>query len=202
MVNKSTISDFKAAVQRNRGFAKANRFAVEITNVPELDIESSRDLSFMCESVSIPGKQITTLDYENGTRQPLKIPTGIIDDDIAITFNLTNNYFVKRAFDAWFNKIIDQQYLLNYIDKYVREVKISQLDENDNEIYIVVLKNAYPFQVAAIELANSSTDTISTVTVTFACDEVLTPALQQAKSALPFIGDINVPNFANGTAPN
>ena len=200
MANNSTINDFKASVQRNRGFAKANRFAVEITNIPELDIESSRDLSFMCESVSIPGKQITTLDYENGTRQPLKIPTGIIDDDVVIVFNLTNNYFVKRAFDSWLNIIINQQYLLNYIDKYVREVKISQLDENDTEIYSVILKNAYPFQVAAIELANSSSDTLSTVSVTFACDEVLTPALQQAQTALPFIGDINTRNSTNGTA--
>jgi hypothetical protein len=177
MANKSTISDFKIAVQRNRGFAKANRFSVEITNIPGLNPEDARDLSFMCESVSIPGKQITTLDYENGTRRPLKIPTGVLDDDVAITFNLTNNYFVKRAFDAWLNKIIDQQYLLNYIDEYVRVVTISQLDEDDNEIYIVKLKNAYPFQVGAIELANASTDTISTVTVTFACDEVITPII-------------------------
>jgi hypothetical protein len=195
MANKSTISDFKIAVQRHRGFAKANRFAVEITNMPGLSTEGARDLSFMCESVSIPGKQITTLDYDNGTRRPFKIPTGVLDDDVAITFNLTNNYFVKQAFDTWLNTIIDQQYLLNYIDKYVREVTISQLDENDNEIYSVVLKNAYPFQVAAIELANASTDTISTVTVTFACDEVMTPASQQAQSALSFIGDVNVPTL-------
>lgn len=188
MANKSTISDFKIAVQRHRGFAKANRFSVEITNAPGLDPESARDLSFMCESVSIPGKQITTVDYDNGTRRPLKIPTGVIDDDVAITFNLTNNYFVKRAFDAWLNQIIGQQYLLNYIDQYVRDVKISQLDEEDNEIYVVVLKNAYPFQVGAIELANASVDTISTVTVTFACDEVMTPAL-------PFIGDVNIPTI-------
>jgi hypothetical protein len=179
MANKSTISDFKLAVQRNRGFAKANRFAVEITNMPGLSVEGGRDLSFMCESVSIPGKQITTLDYDNGTRRPFKIPTGVLDDDVVITFNLTNNYFVKRAFDSWLNTIIDQQYLLNYIDKYVREVIISQLDEDDNEIYSVKLENAYPFQVAAIELANASTDTISTVTVTFACDRVVTNFLNK-----------------------
>ena len=182
---KSTITDFKNVVQQNGGFAKANRFNVEITAIPGFNGGSTRDLSFMCESVSIPGKQITTLDYDNGTRRPIKIPTGVIDDDVTIIFNLTNNYFVKQGFDTWLSKIINQQYLLSYVSEYARDVKISQLDENDNERYVVTLKNAYPFQVSAIELSNSSTDTISTVSVTFACESVQTPPIL-------FTGDINI----------
>ena len=192
---KSTITDFKNVVQQNGGFAKANRFNVEITNVPGVGDNSARNLSFMCESVSIPGKQITTLDYDNGTRRPIKIPTGIIDDDVTVTFNLTNNYFVKHGFDTWLARIIDEQYLLSYVNEYARDVKISQLDESDNEVYTVTLENAYPFQVSAIELSNSSTDAISTVTVTFTCDSVKTPSSVSsgiARSAIPFIGDINI----------
>jgi hypothetical protein len=180
---KSSISDFKSTIARHGGFAKANRFAVEITDVPGFGSgDTVRDLSFMCESVSIPGKQITTVEYDNGTQRPIKIPTGVIDDDVAITFNLTNNYVAKNAFDAWIQKTIDSQYLLNYADVYSRTIGIYQLDEKDNIIYEIELKNAYPFQIGAIELANASESTISTVTVTFACDEVITPQSKAQKA--------------------
>ena len=84
----SSINDFKSAIIRNGGIAKPNRFHVTFASLPGSS-SSTRDVPYLCESVSIPGKQITTLDYDIGTRRPLKIPTGYIEDDVTMTFILT-----------------------------------------------------------------------------------------------------------------
>jgi hypothetical protein len=172
----SSINDFKNAILVNGGFARPNRFAVSITDVPGFNegTEVLRELSFMCDSVTIPGKQITTLDYEISTRRALKIPTGFIDDDITLTFNLTNNYLAKQAFDAWTNYIIDvEDYLTRYHDEYTRDIVIKQLDERDRETYSVLLQRAYPYQIASVELGHENESSIQKVSVTLTCDRVV-----------------------------
>ena len=172
----SLINDFKNSIAANGGFARANRFSVSITAVPGFNdgTEALRDLTFMCDSVTIPGKQITTLDYEISTRRAVKIPTGFVDDDITLTFNLTNNYLAKRAFDAWTNYIIDVgSYLTRYHDEYTRDIIIKQLDDRDRETYSVLLQRAYPYQIQSVELSHEAESTISKVSVTLTCDRVI-----------------------------
>jgi hypothetical protein len=182
----SSINDFKSAILRNKGFAKANRFMVEITSVPGLS-GSTRDLNFLCETVNLPGKQITTLEYDNGTRRSVKIPTGYIDDDVTMVFNLTNNYFVKTAIDAWMQRIINiNSYRLAYDTAYKRDIKISQLDENNSIVYTYTLYSAYPITLNSIDLDNNSESTIAKATVIFTHD----PYKSNVES---FVGDINVP---------
>lgn len=172
----SSINDFKNAIAINGGFARPNRFEVSITDIPGFNenIESLRDLSFMCDSVTIPGKQITTLDYEISTRRALKIPTGFVDDDITLTFNLTNNYLAKRAFDAWTNYIVGvNSYLTRYHDEYTRDIVIKQLDDQDRETYSVLLQRAYPYQIQSVELGHENESSIQKVSVTLTCDRVI-----------------------------
>lgn len=169
----SSINDFKSAIMRNRGLAKANRFKVEITSVPGLS-GSTRDLNFLCETVNLPGKQITTLDYDNGTRRPVKIPTGYIEDDVTMVFNLTNNYLVKKALDSWMQRIIDvNSYRLAYDSAYKRDIKITQLDDNNAIVYTAQLKSAYPITINSIDLDDNAESTITKVTTVFTYDNFI-----------------------------
>jgi hypothetical protein len=168
----SSINDFKSAILRNKGFARPNRFEIEILRVPGWS-GNTRDLKFLCETVNLPGKQITTLDYDIGTRRPLKIPTGYIEDDVTMVFNLTNNYIVKEALDKWMGRIINaDSYLLSYDTTYKRDISIAQLDENNSRVYAVQLRNAYPITVNSIDLDSNSESTVQKVTAVFTYDEL------------------------------
>jgi hypothetical protein len=169
----SSINDFKSAIIRNGGIAKINRFYVTFAAIPGSP-ESTRDIPYLCEAASIPGKQITTLDYDIGTRRPIKIPTGYIEDDITMTFIATNNNFIKTAIDKWMQKIINiDSYLLtsNYSD-YKTEIGITQLDEQNKEVHKVTLQGAYPITLNSMELDNNSESTIQKVTVVFTYDKL------------------------------
>ena len=192
----SSIDNFKSAVLRNSGFAKSNRFAVKIFAVPGWS-GSTQDLNIFCESVSLPGKQINTIDYDIGIRRPLKIPTNYTEDDITMVFNLTNNYLAKKAIDEWMKSIIDvDTYLLSYDSDYKRKIEISQLDENNSTVYSMTLKAAFPISMNAIEFDNGSENTVQKLSVTFAFDPKQDPTQAAAEASSNMIGDINLPtNF-------
>lgn len=189
----SSITDFKSAILRNGGFARPNRFEIEISQIPGWSGET-RDLKFLCETVNLPGKQITTLDYDIGTRRPLKIPTGYIEDDVTMVFNLTNNYMVKVALDKWMEQIVDvDSYLVWYDSSYKRDITIAQLDEKNEKIYSVQLRKAYPITVNSIDLDSNSESTVQKATVVFTYDQL---KIITGKY-INFIGDINTTRNSN-----
>jgi hypothetical protein len=170
----SSIRDFKSAILKNKGFARSNRFKIQITDIPGSGELDTRDLNFLCETVNIPSKQINTIEYDRiGMARPLKIPTGYTEDDVTMNFNLTNNYVVKTALDSWMEKIINiNSYLLSYDAEYKRDIAIAQLDESDGVVYAVQLVNAYPISIGSIDLDNGAESSISKVTVVFTYDEL------------------------------
>ena len=109
-----SIEKLKSLVSKKGGLAKANRFNVMFTppkqSLINLDLQGllssaisgnfnaknlindPRDIALLCDSVSMPGKQISTLDYQT-TRASRKMPYGTIHDDVALSFLLTNDYY-------------------------------------------------------------------------------------------------------------
>jgi len=170
-----TIEQLKSIIGKRQGLAKSNRFKI-FMSPPEsvtssVSVNETRDIELMCESCSLPGRQITTLDYSL-IRQQLKIPNGYLNQDITFVFHLTNDYFMKRLFDQWSSLIIDQNtYKLNYKNDYQRDITIYQIDENNNNVYGVVLKNAFPITVESIDLNNTSENTTQKVSVTFTYED-------------------------------
>lgn len=169
----SSINDFKSAILRNKGLARPNRFSIEITGVPGRNF-NTRDLSFLCESVNLPGKQINTFEYDNGTRRPIKIPTGYIEDDVTMVFNLTNNYLVKNVLDDWMKSIInvDTYLLASEENNYKKDIRINQLDENNSIIYTAHLEKAYPITINSIELDSNAESAIQKVTAVFTYNKI------------------------------
>jgi len=188
----SSIENLKSLISKKGGLAKANRFNVIFTpptqtllNIDGEQIISSlisgnfsaknlindpRDISVLCDSVSIPGKQISTLDYQ-AEKQPIKIPYGTLHDDVSLTFLLTNDYYMKSIFDKWINNIVDvDKYCVSYKKDITCDVIIQQLDEQDVPIYGVKLEGAFPTTMNEVVLSNESTDTIQKLSVSFSYD--------------------------------
>jgi|TARA_B100000085_G_scaffold284540_1_gene317912 hypothetical protein len=187
-----SIDSFKSIVGKRGGLAKANRFITIFTppsqsllNLNPIDIvgrvandtfnarsliSDPRDIAFLCESTQMPGRNLNTLDFA-AEKETLKIPNGFIDDDVTMTFLLTNDFYMKDMMEGWMSSIIDtENYVAGYKKNYQTDIVIQQLNNNDKNVYGIKLLNAYPINIAAIELNNTSEGTIQRVTVTFAYD--------------------------------
>ena len=182
-INPVTIDEFKATVGKRGGIATTNRFAITITpptagllNLGALLgdgplVNDPRDINILCQSCSLPGKLIMTGDYDAYGANPRKYPQSSIQEDVAFTFLLTNDFYAKKTFDTWQNSIVNQTtQLVSYDDKYKTDVFIQELDKDNTPVYAVRLRDAYPTAVNSIDLSNTNTDAVASVSVNMTYD--------------------------------
>jgi len=187
----SSLSNFKTRISENLGLARLNRFRVTFAGIPGWDGNVS-DLSLLCDSAILPTRTISTTEYSLH-RHTIKVPTGYTENDISITFNLTQNYLAKKALDAWMNSIIDiENYRLKYDIDYRRDITVEQLDTSDNVVYSITAYDAFPTEIEDIEFTNDSEE-IAQITATFSYSRF------EINNALTrYVGDINTnSNFSN-----
>ena len=190
-----SIERLKSLVSKKGGLARANRFNVMFTP-PTLSlidfnlggaiasaisgnfnaknfINDPRDISLLCDSVRLPAKVITTIDYQ-ANKQSFKVPYGTIEDEVSLGFLLTNDYYMRTIFDKWINSIVDpDKYCVAYKDDITCDVIIQQLDEQDVPIYGVKLENAFPTTMSEVEFSNESSSQIQKMNVTFTYDKAV-----------------------------
>ena len=192
-MSRGSIDTFKANSMRHGGFSKPNRFniifkppSMSLINLDPTNlianaisgnfslrdlVNDPRDISMLCQSASIPGRQITTFET-NDRDAARKIPYGYLDMEVSATFLLTEDYYMKTIFDNWMQVVFNtSDYHPAYKDEFVTDVRIQQLDHKNNPIYGVVLEAAYPTSITDITLDNSATDSIGTFTVVFSYDK-------------------------------
>ena len=179
------------------------RFANGTFNAKSL-ISDPRDIAFLTESAQIPGRSLNTLDF-SADRETKKLPNGFIDDDVTMTFYLTNDYYMKDMFETWMSSIVDtENYQLGYKKNYQTDIVIQQLNTTDKAMYGVKLINAYPIAISAIGLNNESENAFQRLQVTFAYDRYvpqnfLESSLSKIISAIPNIDSISLPDkISNG----
>jgi hypothetical protein len=166
------IDTLKGTISRRNGFARANRFDLFVVPPAKAfeDVDQVRDLNILCESCNFPGRQIQTFET-NYTRQQVKVAQSFINEDISLTFNLTNDFYIKRIFDKWTNLIIDRDtFKKNYDSVYKRDMYIYQNDSNNKRVYEIEVRNAFPISVQSIEASNSGED-IQKLTIEFTYED-------------------------------
>tara|TARA_B100001093_G_scaffold128481_1_gene120953 strand:+ start:5935 stop:6597 length:663 start_codon:yes stop_codon:yes gene_type:complete len=191
----NSIDNLKSVISKKGGVAMQNRFQVFFTPPSANSLKSllntdtrslvgdlaknaitggsiknlipdPRDISILCESVSLPGRAITTLDYI-AERQAIKIPYSVINEDITMTFILTNDYFIKKLFDSWLTSIFDvENYRAGYKKDFTCDIIIQQLNEQNIPVYGVKLEGAFPITVNAINMDNNAENTVQKMSVT------------------------------------
>ena len=194
-VSPNTIDDFKAMVGKRGGLSRPNRFnfimtppAMQLINTDWQGLLQSaltgnlglndfvndpRDISLLCDSCTLPGRQINVLEHEfKMHKQTVKKPVGYINEDVTVNFLLTNDYYMKKVFDKWLNAIVNpKSYLVKYKSEYTSDIIIQQLDKSNRAVYGVKLLNAYPTNVTAVTLDNAATDQINKLSVTFTYED-------------------------------
>lgn len=204
-----SIDNLKSTISKRGGLAKANRFQVFFTP-PQGSLLSAqgllgaltsggglksmindpRDISLLCENVTLPGRQITTLDYQ-AEKQAVKIPYSFINEDVTCSFLLTNDYYMKTVFDSWLESVFDSgSYRAKFKEDFTSDVVIQQLNEKNIPVYGVRLEKAFPTTVTGITLDNNSESAVQKINVTFSYDNYvpegpLSSTMSAFRSALP-----------------
>ena len=97
-----SVDQFKAKVSSDRGLARSNLFVVQLPAFGE----DGGDLNIMCKATQIPGKVISTAERAYGVL-PRQVATGAAFENISLVMHLSNTYKIKKYFDDWQNKIVD-----------------------------------------------------------------------------------------------
>lgn len=172
-----SVDQLKGAL--SRGLAAPNLFRVYLPALP--GIVDTRTLNLLCKNVQLPGRQLLTNERIVGMKQ-VKQVYAYAQDDVSLTFHVTNDYNLKRYFEYWQNLAVDiETKQLNYPDEYGFEVRIEQLEKgaafdlpvdinfnlgqlnidididlftDAKSVYTCVLEKAFPTTMNAIEFNN------------------------------------------------
>lgn len=129
--------------------------------------ELTRGLDLTCEQTEIPGKSFTTSDIKYNA-DFYRLPSSVVYGLQPFTFRSSRDMLEKDVIDTWMNGIVDiQTQAMMYYEDFTVDITINQLDINDNVVYSVVLKDAYPSYCNPITLSASETNMVSLMMVQF-----------------------------------
>lgn len=183
------IDKFKSVIGKRGGLAPSNRFAVYMAlplvsfdpqnliakafgkGTAKPFVNDPRDVSILCDSVSLPGRQISTNDFSSNLLVK-KMPYAYINDDVTMSFHITNDHFMKKYFENWFNRMFDRRTMtMRYKSDYTTDVIIQQLDQRDIPVYTCTLKNAFPTTITGYEVSNSAENSTQKMSITLSYDD-------------------------------
>ncbi len=152
----ASIEELKSAISINGGLAKQNRFRVILPEISRSSV-SMRDLDIFCSSVTVPGKQITTIEKQVGGLQS-KVAYGHLFTESTMEFLVPENYGIKKYFTEWQNLTFDPVTLEpGYKSDYAKSVIVQQLSaRNDSILYQLELLKAFPVTVGDLNYNNEA----------------------------------------------
>lgn len=130
----------------------------EFVSWPEL----FRALEFRCEMTELPGRIVSVQrrDHHGPSRE---VPTGIMYNTTVVNLIESQDYAMRKLFDAWqeyaFTALNGNAYSIPYYDDFVApEVVITVFSPDGKRVREYTLHDAYPVSVSPMSLAWSSND--------------------------------------------
>ena len=160
---------FMSKVENLGGVARKDRFSVEITPPQSLNSTvQAGAINFLAKAVSLPARSFGSTTYRSGGRFALSVPYETTYEPVTISMLNTNDHAPRRFWSEWFDHIQGTHgqsgsYNMQYYKNFIGSVKISYYNEMVNEMgiapdYEVILHNAWPSTLSAIELGWENSD--------------------------------------------
>jgi hypothetical protein len=193
MIFDSPVQDLASRISERGGLARPNLFAVTFTGPSSINPDIFL-VNAICESASLPGRAISTNEHTT-TKHATKTPYTFINDDITLTFLVTNDFYIKNLFEKWMKSVInDEDGKVYYKSQYASDMTITILSLDGKTVHKVQLENAFPIAFTAMELSNASESQIMRFTVTMTYDNfksnttyfTLATSLAELKNAISF----------------
>ena len=175
------VSGFTSTI-KTLGLANPNKFKVDIAFPALLSTGGAhplkqedttlRNLSLMCETVSIQGRGVQTmLDLQYGLRKEIAYNAPVYQP-ISLSFLCSSELKEKKLLDKWNNFIVPNNkgkgFDVAYYKDYVGTITVTLLDSDGETVkYTQKYVEAYPKTVNAIELNHSTTNAVARVTADF-----------------------------------
>lgn len=184
------VEAFKSTMQGYGGLAQANKFLVQCDAPPKIrsfagaTAVSAQDLSFFCDTTSLPGKNINTFDYKRQAYGDVtKLPMSRASENVQCTFFVDSNYKILKFFQTWLDYVIEgtdespntildggrQHREIGFKEDYETRMVIrgfSDLGSTGQGIEYT-LHGAYPIQVGAVSMGWEQNDTLIKLPVEF-----------------------------------
>lgn len=165
--SRFNTDSFKSAL--TGGGARANQFVVTMTFPPFADSASATNqVQFLVTAAELPGQSIgKTNTFYRGREIKLAGDRSFAPWTATIINDASMN--IRRALEKWMNGInglVDNSGYLSPFD-YQRDLTVTQLDRNNEELKQYILYDAMPVDLGAIRLNFSDNDSVEDYTVTF-----------------------------------
>ena len=133
------IDNFQSKMESANGLARLARYQVHINPPPKFAAamkaigisltDYTNSLSMMCDSITMPGKDLQTGTMKHGQDLEVKyVESHVYEGTITASFYLENNLQAKSFFEVWQNlAVANGSNNVNYYDDYVGSMKIYQL---------------------------------------------------------------------------
>ena len=156
----------------DESYAIPNRFEVLI--LPPRGASASmmgeaRKVSLRCESLTIPGRNLTTLTDSNIYGPTREIVDGVTyAEDIEMVFQSSGGLDERVFFESWQELTFNPRtWNIGYYNDYIGTVEIYMLDRQDTKRYGVKLWEAFPKTITGTELSQASNNEIVKTSVSF-----------------------------------
>jgi len=128
-----------------------------------------RSISLRCESVSLPGRTLNTLDDTNIYGPVRQIVDGVTyAEDVTMMFQSSSGLAERAFFEDWQRNAFNEgNWNVNYHKDYVSTIEIYLLDKKDTRRYGIKLFDAFPRTIGAIDLNYASNNEMIKTSVTF-----------------------------------
>jgi hypothetical protein len=154
----ANLKEFIAAV-KGEGLMRNNRFSV-FFSIPS-GVEQSFDLRkvmLYCDSITLPSLTVETAQAKT-FGEFREMPYNKLFDNITMSFYVDNSMQVKLLFDQWMNSIQDPiTRTFNYYKTYTTDLNIDVFDVAEKQRYQLVLYEAYPKSISAVQMDYSNKD--------------------------------------------
>jgi len=177
MANTNSIINIKDFFDRHNGLQRSNRFSLSFNNLPSyLQVPDNTEINPINVTIgarAIDGVADGLAGYGPGRTVPRsqKFPEGVL-----ITFPVTNDHFITKFFDNWFNTIysggrqrgnLTSAFQVAFYDDIISntQMQISMLDLNGEPNVTFTFYEIYPVESLPIPLSMLKNNEYTTYTV-------------------------------------
>ena len=157
-------------LKKHGGIARGHKYKVIISKPRGLTQPIGEELQLMCETVSLPTRSAAT--NELSMYGPVQsFPYRFTFTEASLQFYVTEDFAIKKIFDAWQEIIIDPiSGDLGYFNDYKCDIEIQKLSDSYSQgrpSYAVKLIDAWPSIIGEIALGHSLGGDVLRLPVTF-----------------------------------
>lgn len=158
----NNIGDFVATIANGNSLMRPSQFELSINKMPSWSTSSQFDgsqIRFYCNETQLPGVSIDTVDQRNyGMGYAEYFPTGVSFSELVTTFYADSQGVLIKFFNAWIRNVVNfdpshgpaELFQIQYRDKYLSEVGVTQFDDQGNRILEYNYSEAFPVKIDPI----------------------------------------------------